>query len=90
MQPFWHISAPFWNGADGMFISQDERAGLFREARVEALWLREMHGDAAEHFCDAQVKRARIFTRRRRFWKIVRDTLVRTNNGRGSAEQAFD
>jgi hypothetical protein len=62
-----------------MFISQNERAGLSREARVEAMRLRERHGVEAESVCNAEFRRSRIFTKRRLFWRSVMDVLSRTN-----------
>jgi hypothetical protein len=62
-----------------MFISQEERAGLSREARVEAMRLRDRHGGDAETVCNTEIKRARLFTKRRLFWQSVMDALTRTN-----------
>ena len=61
-----------------MFISQDVRAGLSREARVEAMRLRDRHGGNAETVCDTELRRARMFSKRRLFWKSVMDALTRT------------
>lgn len=62
-----------------MFITQEERAGLSREARVEAMRLRDRHGCDAETVCNTEIKRARLFTKRRLFWQSVMDALTRSN-----------
>jgi len=46
---------------------------------VEAMRLRERHGGHAETVCDTELKRARLFTKRRLFWQSVMDALTRNN-----------
>ena len=61
-----------------MFISQEEKVSLTREARVEAMRLRQLHGDAAESICREEYRRTRLFSRRRLFWRNVEQALART------------
>ena len=60
-----------------MFIKQEDKAGLSREARVEAMRLRQVHGDRAEAVCESEYRRTRPFSRRRLFWRQVQDALTR-------------
>lgn len=57
------------------FISQNERAMLNRQARMEAERLISQHGARAAEISESELKKSPKFSKRRTFWKAVQDKL---------------